>query len=142
MTDEVEIKGRYKLTRAWVKQELIRELAVGKISQTDLAARYGVGPSAVAEFKRRHAVDVERARDSLNDEWVGLWVADKRNRLAGLQAQIENLEDMPTSARTAEVYAKLLRDVAEELGDITNKNKVEVDVVRYEINGVSLENLK
>jgi len=142
MTDEVEIKGRYKLTRAWVKTELIRELAAEKISQTNLAKRYGVGQSAIAEFKRRHLADINRLKDSLNDEWAGLWIADKRNRIAELQSLAESLIDMQPTARTAEVVAKLLRDAAEELGDITNKNKVEMDVVRYEINGVSLENLK
>lgn len=139
--NEMEVVRTQPLKRAWVKQQLIRELAEGKLSQTHLATKYGVGQSGIAEFKRRHTAEVERAHDSLHDEWVGLWVAEKRNRLAGLQAKAEELEDLP-GARNAEVYAKLLRDVAEELGDITNKNKVEIDVVRYEITNIDTEDLK
>ena len=139
MSDEVEVTGTHKLTRAWVKQELIRELATEKKTQQELANRYGVGQPGIAMFKKRHLVDIERYRDSLDDEWAGIWIANKRNRLAELQNQIEELADQKVTARTAEVIGKLLREAAEELGDITNKNKVEVDVVRYEIVGIDPE---
>lgn len=142
MSDEIEVKGRYPLTREWIKQELIRELADGRKSQTELAERYGVGQSGIAEFKRRHITDIQRVRDSLTDEWVGVWAADKRNRLLTLQSQVEDLLDSKTTARSAETVDRLLRSIAEELGDITNKNKIEVESYRYEIVGINLEDLQ
>ncbi len=141
-SNELELKGRYKLTKAWVRTELIRSLAEGKISQTDLAKRYGVGQSGIAEFKRRHAVDIERLKDSLNDEWADLWATKKRNRIAELECLFDTVSDGPLTPTVIRELRGILRDIAEEMGDITNKNKVEVDVVRYEISGVSLENLK
>lgn len=146
MTDELEVqKRRVILEKPWVKPELIRYLAEGKKSQVELSEMYGVGQSSIAEFKRRHLPEIQRLRndmnDKLNDEFTGLWLAEKRARLFDLQHQIEALHDLPVTARTAEVIGILLRKAAEELGQITTSNKVEMDVVRYEIANINLEDL-
>ncbi len=146
MSDEVEVqKRKVILEKPWVRPELVRFLAEGKKTQTELASMYGVGQSAIAEFKRRNLPEIERLRndinDKLNDEFTNLWLADKRARLFDLQHQIEALHDLPVTARTAEVIGILLRKAAEELGQITTNNKVEMDVVRYEIANINLEDL-
>lgn len=146
MTDELDVqKRRVILEKPWVKPELIRYLAEGKKSQVELSEMYGVGQSSIAEFKRRHLPEIQRLRndmnDKLNDEFTGLWLAEKRARLFDLQHQIEALHDLPVTARTAEVIGILLRKAAEELGQITTSNKVEMDVVRYEIANINLEDL-
>jgi hypothetical protein len=134
---------RYPLENGWAKAKLIRELAIAEKPQTQLAEEYGVGQSAIAMFKKRHMTEIEVARDNLADEFADLWIASKRNRLAEYQKAAEKLAEKP-DARSAEVLAKLLKDVAEELGDLPTRPGVQINQanVTYQIEGVDLDNLK
>lgn len=108
-----------------------------EVPQFRLAEYYGVSESAISAFKRRHAIEVEHIRNHLADEYADLWIADKRSRLAELQAAAEKLAAKP-DARSAEVLAKLLKDAAEELGDLPTRTAVNVHTanVTYEIVGI------
>lgn len=136
-------RNRYPLTQGWVKHRLINELAIAAKPQTQLATEYGVSEGAISMFKRREMTAIERKRENLADEYSDLWIASKRNRLAELQQAAEKLAINP-SARDAEVLARLLKDAAEELGDIPNKPGVQINQanVTYSIEGVSLDDLR
>jgi hypothetical protein len=131
---------RIPLERGWARAKLIRELALEEQPQVELAEYYGVAQTTISAFKKRHWVEIERIRNNLADEYADLWIAQKRNRLAELQAAAEKLAGKP-DARSAEVLAKLLKDAAEELGDLPTRTQVNVNTanVTYEIVGVDPE---
>lgn len=68
---------------------LIRALAEGKESPAKLAVRYDCSREAIQKFKERHKADIEDMKGRLEDKLAGLWVADKVNRIAEYQTDIE-----------------------------------------------------
>jgi len=131
------------LEQGWVRARLIRDLAIGEIPQKTLAEEFGVVDSAITEFKKRHWVEIERVRDNMADQYGDMWISSKRSRLAELQKAAEKLAEKP-DARSAEVLAKLLKDAAEELGDLPAKAQVQImqQQVTYQIEGINLEDLR
>lgn len=149
---------RGALERGHVKLKLIRELATGEHTQSDLAARYGVDQSAISLFRSRHAERIADVAARLDDEFAGLWVAEKAARIATYQEQIEHVADLLTTppeedergagvnVSTAELMrtqAAALRAIADELGQIPARVQVQhsgsLDV---RLNGVDLEALR
>lgn len=130
-------RPRVPLERGWARATLIRELALEEVNQAFLADKYGVSRSAITQFKHRHEVEIVEIRNNLANEYADLWVANKRNRLAELQAAAEKMAAKP-DARSAEVLAKLLKDAAEELGDLPTRTQVNVNTanVTYEVVGI------
>lgn len=150
----VQHENQGKISRGRVKVILIRELALGATPKRELANRFEVSLAAVVLFEKRHAEDITAARDDLESEWVGLWVADKRNRIAELQQLIEDmsaqvaglaLNSTPFTNNNAGVpLLKLLstmyRQVAEELGQLpkadTHATQPAAPIIQYEYPGV------
>lgn len=121
----------------------MRELAAGEKTQTQLAKEYGCTPGAVSIFASRHEEEIQALRDKLDDEWAGLWVASKRDRLAVYQNDIEMLDELGmTDERMAALKAKLLRQVAEEVGDLRADVNVTGRVLHHILEGVNLNDLE
>jgi hypothetical protein len=150
---------------------LIRDLAEGKASPAKLAEKYNCSREAVRDFKDRHKADIEHAKANLEDKMLGLWVADKVNRIAEYQADIEltngELEaaqagrlvvpnsDEPDGAERVEdlsdVIGRLLRgkhralrSVAEERGELPSRIALHMEdaaKVHHVIEGVDLDKL-
>jgi hypothetical protein len=122
-----------KLERAYVRRRLIVELAKEEKTQRELAAIYGCAPSAIAQFKERNLPAILEARLDLGNEFTGLWIAQKLDRLAELEALFEDT----VSARDRETKAMLLRHAAEELGQIPNKSTLDITAeVKVRIEGL------
>lgn len=134
---------RYELERPWNKVRLIGELARAEKNQQTLADEYGVTRSAIAMFKQRNLTIIQERRNDLAAEFDGLWIASKVQRLATLQAAAEGLAAKP-DARSAEVLAKLLKDAAEELGDLPTRAGVQIQTnnVEYKVIGIGLDALQ
>lgn len=134
---------RGDLERGWAKSRLILELAQAERTQVELAASYGVVQSSISEFADRHRDEITHQRDRITDEYASLWIADKRNRVAECQADVDAIND----ALTGEADEKLLRaklaimrQVAEELGQL--KTNIEVGgQLTYAVQGVDLSRL-
>lgn len=86
-------RSRHRLERPWVRRQLIHELARGEETQTFLAERHQVTKQAITEFKHRHATEIDQVRGDLENEFAGLWVADKQNRIAVYQDEIETISE-------------------------------------------------
>jgi transposase-like protein len=142
----------YKLERGWAKRQLIQEMARMEKTQTQLAREYGVVQSSISEFGTRHAVEIEAAKVDIESEFAGLWVAKKVNRLAELESDIERIIESNAGdtvrmadAELLRVKAGLLRQVADELGQIPNKSHVKVEQeikVKYLMTDVNDEDLR
>lgn len=135
--------GPTRLEFPAVRQRLILELAQGEKTQRALASDYGVVQSAIAEFKGRHLEEVESRAERLADEWAGLWIADKRNRVIEAQADVDAINEALQSTKDAQMFRTklaIMRQVAEELGQL--KDVVEVQGrLTYVVEGVDVADL-
>jgi hypothetical protein len=142
-----------KVLRGHQERMLKLDLAKGDLSQEKLGKKYGVTGPAIHHFKERHLDAIMEIKAQLDngvrEEVAGLWIADKGNRIAEYQRQMdllaEQLEDgslEPSDFRGAmKVQQQALRNVAEELGDL----KVQVEQggeLRFTVRGVDIEDLK
>jgi predicted transcriptional regulator len=135
--------GHGPLTRGWVKQKLCRELAVGEKTQVQLAEEYGVSQPRISQFLKEHSTRVNEIRENLADEFAGMWIADKRARLAELEEMADRIGPSrdPNKMR---LVKELLKQAAEELGQIPTKANVTIDQHRitYAVEGVDPEKLR
>lgn len=136
------VAQRGALSRGYVKHRLIRDLALDTATQKELSARYGVSQNAIGEFKRRHFFDIEEVRNNLADEYAGVWVAQKMERLRMYQDAAEKMA-AGSSPRDAEVLVGILKAVAEELGQLPTRTQVQVNQqsVTYQVVGIDPTNL-
>lgn len=134
------VKGH--LERGWVKHRLIRDFALGEKNGVELAEQYGCSVTSISMFKKRHAMEIEEVRNNLADEYAGVWVANKLDRIRQYQEAAENMAAGKT-ARSAEVLVTILKAVAEELGQLPARTQVNVsqENVTYEIVGISPDDI-
>jgi hypothetical protein len=131
------------LERSWVAHRLVRDLAIGELPQNKLAEMYGVSGASITNFKKRHLYEIEEVRNNLADEYAGVWVAQKMERIRAYQQKVEEMLEGRTP-RHAEVLMGLLKGVAEELGDLPARTQVNVsnETVTYQVVGIPLEDMK
>jgi hypothetical protein len=117
---------------AWRRHRLITELAKGEKTERTLASENGVAPSSINEFRQRHSDEIEERRAHLNEEFDGVWIAQKLNRLV----EMEELYDSDIPNRERETRLAVLRAAAEELGQIPNRTTIDMATpVEVRING-------
>ena len=132
-----------KLSRPWIKRQLCRDLAISELNQSQLAVKYDCVPSAITEFKKRNTAEINAIRDDLENEFAGLWAANKANRIKVLEDQLEHVANRIGSG--AEDEAGLLRVsqraimlIDEVLVHLTARIAVQADVtatVNYQVMG-------
>lgn len=130
------------LERGWVKHRLIRDFALGEKTGQQLAEQYGVSRTSISNFKKRYAMEIEDVRNNLADEYAGVWVAQKLNRIQEYQQAAEKMAS-GNSPRNAEVLVSILKAVAEELGQLPARTQVNVqnNQVEYQIVGISPDDI-
>jgi len=133
---------RYALEKPWVRGKLIRDLAIGEMTQDALGIRYGVSRKSITEFKKRHDAEVESVRSQIDDEYAGEWIANKLDRLRVYQEAAERMAE-GRSPRNAEVLVNILKGAAEELGQLPARTQVQVNTqnVEYKVYGINPDDL-
>ncbi len=122
-----------RLERPGTRRRVMTELARGEKTQQQIADEYGVAKSSITEFKQRHRDQIDEIARDIENEFAGLWIADKLNRLDELQGLYA--DDM--TPRERETRASILRAAAEELGQIPNRTTISMEQpVRVEITGL------
>jgi len=104
----------------WIKRALIKELALGTATHTALAEKFGVHKDSITAFRKRHAYDIAEAINDAEDEFTGILVAQKAVRLSVYQDQIEQALEHGNGT----LVARLLRQVAEEMGHLPSRVQV------------------
>ncbi len=145
---EEQKRSRYRL-KGYIAAKLIRELAIDEKTQVVLAEEYGVAQSTVASFKKKHLQRIEEVRDALADEFAGLWITMKANRLAEYQSDVEAINEKTQASKTTmadsemlRTKASLLKSVAEELGQLPGRAQVVINTpVVHEIYGLDTDKL-
>jgi hypothetical protein len=139
-----------KLEKPWVRIQLIHEIARNEMTERQLAKKYGCAPSAINAFKQRHRGDIDEVRADLENEFSGIWIADKKSRLAVYASDVERIEELEQLGREIDAALtaakhRALRSVAEEMGHLPNRMNVSGEVttkVSYEVVGVDPESLR
>ena len=121
-----------------IKRKLVRELAHGEMNQTQLAEKYDVDPSAISHFAKRNRDEIEAVRKDMDDEFAGLLITQKANRLSAYEQIFERamtaVTKIAANGRVAydengnpikefagELAAKVLKQAAEEMGQLPNR---------------------
>lgn len=102
------------------RRKLIRQLAASDLKHDELATEYGVDRTSISRFRKRHEVEIAEVRANHLDEFAGLLIAEKQNRLAVYEQLL--LEAMDKGDRT--VAVRVLRNVAEELGHLPSRMQI------------------
>ncbi len=140
-----------KLTHPAVKLKLIRELALSGKTQHQIAEEYGVVDSSITEFKQRNADAINQVRENAQDEFAGLWIADKANRIMAYQEQIDAIQRALQDGTVEDVTQLLkvqqagLKSVAEEMGQLTARVAVQGEQtikVEHRVLGIDTEALR
>lgn len=122
--------------------EVCRELAAGDVSQAEIARKWGVHPSTITRFAQAHADRIADIRAHLDDEFAGLWIAQKEARIAAYMDEYELLEHHRNSNHHEWSKARqaALRAVADELGAIPNRSSLTVGgTVEHRLVGIDLD---
>lgn len=144
------------LDRPQVRLAVIRLLAEGVMNQTQIAARYDVSQQAVSFFSKKYFQRIEEVRDKLDDDFAGIWIAQKAARLEVYQQNVEDLQSIIDAMEKEPAIVKAqiatlfraqqaaVRSVAEELGDLPTRSQVQIqsEPVTYRIEGVDLDDVK
>lgn len=126
------------------RRELTRALAVGEVTRASLARRYGISRAAVTQFAQRHASEIDAIKAALDDEFAGLWIASKEQRINAHQADYETAAGHEKSGHHEWIKARtqILHAVAEELGQLPPRTTVAVMPVTHVIVGIDPDVLK
>lgn len=134
---EPKLAGRHK-------QDVIREIAEG-YTLTAIARAYDVGLTSILTFKQRYQREIDAVKERLDDDFIGLWIAKKRDRLAELEWMVEILgeaiEDFPDT-EMIRVRAALMKQASEELGQLPPRQQVVSARVTHILEGVDIDDLK
>jgi predicted transcriptional regulator len=132
--------------RGHLARQLCRDLAVGNVSQSQLAEKYGVGPSAISYHAKKNAEEIAAIKADIENEFAGMWIAQKQSRVAEYQSDAERINT--ALDKSDELDPKLLRAknaalkaAAEEMGQLSAKVQVQVQTqqVDYWIDGCDLD---
>lgn len=136
MSREKPITGHRKL-------KLLRLLAAGEHSYEELGRMFDSSPNTITQFKYVHKEEIKEIQQNLDDEFAGLWIVKKHNRVAEYASQVERIGDSDDPKLIARAQTAL-RSVAEELGDLPSRTTVSVDplTVNYKVEGTDPEAMK
>ncbi len=149
-----ENSARYPMSRGHTKIVAIRDLASG-MSLNEMSEKYNVHRDTIISFKKRYKDDILALKKAVEAEVVGLWIADRTNRMYEYQQAAEDLEaavqsliqDGATLTKDDIGFLaekrKIFRAVAEELGQLPPRNAVEVHgaSVTYNFEGIDPDDI-
>lgn len=127
------------------KRLVIRELALGRKTQSELATEYGVSRAAITAFKHRNQEAINELVKKHADDFADLLIADKRWRLASLEKIHEiAMTPQPKVTQSGKVAyddednvimevqlgeaRQALKQAAEELGQLANRMTLSGDI--------------
>ena len=141
-----ELKGsasNRKLT-PFDRRALQKLLAVGDETRSALARRFGVSASYITQFAKTYAREINDIKRDLDNEFAGLWIAEKANRVVAYQADYTALATHENASHHEWVKGRalILKQVAEELGQLPPRATVTVVPVVHIVEGVDVDLLK
>lgn len=126
--------------KAHQRMALLRDIVSGQLTVFEMSLKYERAESTIYHFKKVHAHEIDAMRADARNEFAALWVADKVNRVATYQDDIETLNELE-DPQALKLKHNALRAVAEEMGQLTTKAEVNA-TVQYEVTGVDPEAMR
>lgn len=123
------------------KNKLIHALAKANKSQRAIAAELECSPAYVTEFKQKHIDEIEAHRQVILEQMVELSIRGQEWRLRELQFDVEMLRGWRSPAAVT-ARMQVLKHVAEELGQMPERNRVVVIPVQHVVEGVDMKALE
>lgn len=141
-----------------LRGQIIRELALGDMTQRALAEKYDVSDAAITKFKQRNADAIAAVRADAEDEFAGLLIAQKVRRVAAYEdilrsalapkPKITNKGTYVIDPSTGEYVYEIdagaamtaLKNVAEEMGQLVNRQSITGDMqttTTYRVEGIN-----
>lgn len=139
---------RGAVLRGPTRVSLIYDLALDAFSERGLAERYGVSQPSIHEFKVKYGAEIAHAREDIQNELAVLWIANKVNRLAELEDDVDQINKALENAsvdnmpRLMMAKHRAIRNAAEELGQLAPRAVDATIRVQYEITGVNMNALE
>jgi hypothetical protein len=126
------------------RRKLQRAIAAGEKKRAQIARDFGVSTSYVSQFAKRYAFEIDQIKAALDDQFAGLWIADKESRILALQAEYVRAANADKADHHEWIKARLqaLHQAAEELGQLPPRATVTVMPVTHIIEGIDPELLK
>ena len=125
------------------RRQLCRDLATREQTPAAIARKYGITRQSVRVFAKRHATEIDAIAARLDDDFAGLWIADKGQRISAAQDDYE----LSLAGEYAGHYehirtrTQIRSAVAEELGQLPPRATVTVVPVTHVVVDVDLEAL-
>lgn len=148
-------------------RKAVRLLAAGELTQAAVAERMGVSQSAVSQFRDRYAEEIREVAADMDNEFAGIAIADKVNRVAMYSEIAERaLVPVPKVAANGKTVTVINPETgepemvmefngalagqmgklaAEEMGQLASRLQVSGDMqttTTYKIIGVDPESMK
>lgn len=144
MTDEVNGSAKRPRLTPFDRREIQRALADGTEKRAAIARRFGVTAGYITQFAKQYAREIDDIRRDLDNEFAGLWIASKVNRVIAYQADYARTLTDPKSTHHEWVKARaqILHQVAEEMGQLPPRATLTIIPVKHVVEGVDLEVLK
>lgn len=124
------------------RRQLLRALAAGE-RQADVARQFGISRQAVSQFARQHPDEIETFKAKLEDEYAGLWIAEKANRITAYEDEYSRAAGHKQADHHEWIKTRvtILHTVAEELGQLPPRQQTVVMPVVHVIESVDLDQL-
>lgn len=130
--------------KPWLIHALCRDLATGDKTRAQLAREHGVTRQAMTKFAQRHADRIAEIRAHLDDEFAGIWIANKEKRIAAAERDYELSAGSEYAGHWEHVRTRSMirKEIAEELGQLPPRTNTVVIAAVHNVVGIDLEDLK
>lgn len=129
---------------AWDLRMLLRDLATWTGVMQELADKWGIPANSLHVYKSRHKREIAAIQADLENQFAGMWIANKEARIAALAEMYESARSHKYANHHEWIRASesLLRSAAEELGQIPGRGSIVVIPVQHLVIGINPEELK
>lgn len=144
MADELNGSGKSRKLTPFDRREIQRALADGTEKRAAIARRFGVTAGYITQFAKQYAREIDDIKRDLDNEFAGLWIASKVNRVLAYQADYARTLNDPKASHHEWVKARAMisHNVAEELGQLPPRATVTVMPIVHVLEGVDPDLLK
>lgn len=122
------------------KRSLMRELAKGEKRKSELAREYRISTGRVTQFSQEHEREIDQIKKDINNEFAGMWAAEKQNRIQAYQDEIDRMGDS-NFFEHVRAKAKILHQISEELGQLPPRQQMVIMPVIHIVEADSGEDL-
>jgi hypothetical protein len=132
--------------KARQRHNLLQDLASGSQTIQQLADKYERALGTIHYYKKKYADEIAAIRSEAENEYAGIWVADKKQRLLAYLEDVEQIQETTEKSGVLDVgllrtKQAALKSIAEELGQLKQHMSVDQSVT-YTIIGVDTEDMK